>query len=129
MNIHHVAIWTKDLEILSRFYEKYFGAKKGKMYENSIKGFSSYFLKFEGGSSLELMKMVRIPEIKNNINDQYLGIIHLAISVGSKEDVDRKTLEIEKDGYLVVSKPRWTGDGYYESCIFDPENNRIEITI
>ena len=32
------------------------------------------------------------------------------------------------DGYPVISGPRVTGDGYYESCILDPEGNRIEIT-
>lgn len=26
------------------------------------------------------------------------------------------------------SGPRVTGDGYYESCVLDPEGNRIEIT-
>lgn len=27
-----------------------------------------------------------------------------------------------------ISGPRTTGDGYYESCILDPEGNQIEIT-
>ncbi len=31
------------------------------------------------------------------------------------------------DGYKIASQPRTTGDGYYESCVLDPENNRIEI--
>jgi len=33
------------------------------------------------------------------------------------------------DGYQVVSGPRTTGDGYYESCIVAVEGNRIEITV
>jgi len=28
---------------------------------------------------------------------------------------------------MVVGEPRYTGDGYYESCILDPDGNRIEI--
>ncbi len=32
-------------------------------------------------------------------------------------------------GYAVISGPRTTGDGYYESCILDLENNQIEITV
>jgi lactoylglutathione lyase len=31
------------------------------------------------------------------------------------------------DGYRVVSVPRVTGDGYYESVVLDPEDNLIEI--
>lgn len=33
------------------------------------------------------------------------------------------------DGYEVISGPRVTGDGYYESCIVDVEGNQIELTV
>ena len=33
-----------------------------------------------------------------------------------------------QDGYPVVSPPRVTGDGYYESCVLDSEGTRVEIT-
>jgi lactoylglutathione lyase len=42
--------------------------------------------------------------------------------------VDAMTEQFRKDGYEIVGEPRTTGDGYYESVILDPENNRIEIT-
>ena len=32
-------------------------------------------------------------------------------------------------GYPVLSGPRTTGDGYYESCILAFEGNQIEITV
>ena len=35
---------------------------------------------------------------------------------------------LQKDGYTVISGPRITGDGYYESCIIGIEGNQIEIT-
>jgi len=54
---------------------------------------------------------------------------HLAISVGSKEKVDELTEKLRADGYTVAGNPRLTGDGYYESVVFDPEGNRIEITV
>ena len=48
------------------------------------------------------------------------------------EGHDARILEsaarLKKDGYEVISGPRTTGDGYYESCILDPEGNQIEIT-
>ena len=57
------------------------------------------------------------------------GFIHIAFSVGSKEKVDELTSQLKADGYEVLSGPRTTGDGYYESCIIDLESNQIEITV
>lgn len=55
--------------------------------------------------------------------------MHVAFSVGSKKNVDRLTELLKADGYEVVSGPRTTGDGYYESCIVGIEGNQIEITV
>ena len=49
--------------------------------------------------------------------------------MGSRERVDELAAELKKDGYEVVSGPRTTGDGYYESCIIAVEGNQIEITV
>ena len=57
------------------------------------------------------------------------GYAHIAFSVGSKEAVDELTAKIKDAGYEVVSGPRTTGDGYYESCIVAIEGNQIEITV
>ena len=35
---------------------------------------------------------------------------------------------LEALGVVVASRPRQTGDGYYESVVLDPEGNRIELT-
>ena len=51
-----------------------------------------------------------------------------AFRLGSKQAVDELTLRLREDGYPVVSEPRMTGDGYYESCIAGIEGNLIEIT-
>ena len=53
------------------------------------------------------------------------GYAHIAFSVGSKEKVDEITAELKSDGFEVVSGPRTTGDGYYESCIEDAEGSRM----
>ena len=57
------------------------------------------------------------------------GYIHLAFSVGSREKVNELTARLKQDGYDVISGPRTTGDGYYESCIIGIEGNQIELTI
>ncbi|MEA5457563.1 VOC family protein [Arcicella sp. LKC2W] len=129
MQIEHIAIWTKQLEILKDFYVKYFKASANEKYHNPKKSFSSYFLSFENGCRLELMEKEGIPANINNIYDEYTGLIHFAISVGSKEKVNEITEIFRNDGFEIIGEPRTTGDGYYESVILDPDKNRIEITI
>lgn len=129
MKIEHLAIWVRDLEKMKKFYEDYFEGESNKLYINQKKNFQSYFISFETGCRLELMNK---PEIPNSLNDEFqqnIGMIHFAISVGSKEKVDHLTEKLRQDGYEIVGEPRTTGDGYYESVVFDPEHNRIEITV
>lgn len=128
MKIEHVAIWTNQLEEMKAFYTGFFQAVAGEKYHNPTKNFHSYFLSFDGGARLELMQMPDIPGNKNDVMEQNIGLIHIAISAGSKEKVDALTETIRAAGYPVIGEPRRTGDGYYESVILDPDNNRIEIT-
>ncbi|QJW88946.1 glyoxalase [Spirosoma taeanense] len=134
MHIDHLALWVRDLERMRQFYQTYFGAIANEKYVNSQKQFSSYFLSFPDHSGhpavarLEIMQMPGIPNSKNDALAQFSGLIHFAISVGSEIAVDHLTERLRADGYVVVGEPRRTGDGYYESIVFDPEQNRIEIT-
>ncbi len=128
MNIEHLAIWAKDIEQLKEFYIRYFGATANAKYINPSKGFESYFLSFDSGARLEIMQQASIPENRNDPIDQAIGMIHFAMSVGSRQAVDELTTRLVDDGYRLVDGPRTTGDGYYESVILDPENNRVEIT-
>lgn len=129
MKIEHLAIWVQDLETMKSFYEQYFSAIAGEPYHNPKKNFTSYFLSFDEGCRLELMYRPDIPAKLNDVLREYRGIIHFAISVGSAARVDQLTEQVRRAGYSVVGEPRTTGDGYYESVVLDPENNRIEITI
>ena len=70
------------------------------------------------------------PELVDEKKDlKRTGFIHIAFSVGNKEKVDELTEILKADGFEVISGPRTTGDGYYESCIVGIEGNQIEITI
>ena len=126
MKIEHVAIYVKDLEGAKNFFIKYFAAKSNNLYHNPRTNFKSYFLTFDDGARLEIMTKPEIDDAEKTLNRT--GFIHLAFSVGSKEKVDALTAELKSDGYEVISGPRTTGDGYYESCIVGFENNQIEIT-
>ena len=55
------------------------------------------------------------------------GWAHLSFSLGSREAVDATTERLRAAGCAVESGPRVTGDGYYESCVLDPEGNRVEL--
>lgn len=129
MKIEHIALWVKDLEAQKNFYTRFFGGRAGEKYTNAKKNYTSYFISFDTGARLELMHIPTIPANQNDLLEQYLGLIHFAMSVGSKEKVDELTETLRSEGYKVLGEARWTGDGYYESVVLDPENNRIEITI
>lgn len=128
MKIEHIAIWVQDLDKMRDFYCKYFKGQSNQKYTNTTKGFSSYFISFASGARLEIMHSAQLGQLIPN-NQPRLGLIHIAVSVGSKEAVDTLTQQLQHDGYRILSVPRTTGDGYYESCVLDPENNQIEITI
>lgn len=126
IKIEHIAMYVNDLEGAKEFFEKYFNAKSNEKYHNTKTGFRSYFLSFGEGARLEIIS-------KPNVSDDdkallKTGYAHLAFSVGSREKVDELTYQLKADGYSVISGPRVTGDGYYESCVLGFENNQIEIT-
>jgi lactoylglutathione lyase len=128
MEIEHLAIWTKDLEIVKEFYVKYFGMQCSDKYTNTVKNFSSYFLSFKGAETrLEIMNRPDIKELDRKHSTSY-GLTHFSITVGSKSKVDGLTERFRNDGYNIVGEPRTTGDGYYESVIEDCEGNWVEIT-
>jgi len=96
-------------------------------YHNKNTDFRSYFLTFDGGARLELMNKPQMELQDKALNRT--GYAHLAFSVGSGEAVDALTARLRADGYEVLSGPRTTGDGYYESCIVAIEGNQVEITV
>lgn len=126
MKIEHLALWVQDLEKMKSFYVTYFGAVAGEKYSNHQKKFESYFLRWKEGARLELMRQA---DVSISSKEEKTGWAHVAISVGSKEQVDRLTQRIKEHGFEVIGAPRTTGDGYYESVILDPEGNKVEITV
>lgn len=127
MKVEHIALYVEDLEAARVFFMKYLGASSNAGYHNQKTDFRSYFLTFDDGARLELMHkpdMTDMPKTPSRT-----GYAHIAFSVGSRERVDALTVELRAAGYEVVSGPRITGDGYYESCIAVIEGNLIEITV
>lgn len=127
MLIVHVALYTDQLNVMRDFYVKYFGADCNELYENPATEFQSYFLSFDDGGPL--LEIMRRPHIKDRTDIPNVGYAHLAISTGSTSGVDLLTEQLRRDGYTIMREPRFTGDGFYESVILDPDENEIEITV
>lgn len=127
MKIEHIAMYVNNLEAARDFFVKYLDGKSNDGYHNKNTDFRSFFISFEDGARLEIMKKPDMVDMDKPLNRT--GLIHIAFSVGSKEKVDELTARLKEDGFEVVSGPRTTGDGYYESCIVGIERNQIEITV
>lgn len=127
MQIEHIAMYVNELERTRDFFIKYFHASSNGGYHNKTTNFRSYFLSFEDGARLEIMSRPDREQDESQLTRT--GYIHIAFRVGSKEAVDALTDRLKKDGFQVLSGPRTTGDGYYESCIVGIEGNQIELTI
>lgn len=126
MRIEHIAMYVNDLEAARDFFVKYFHAVSNSGYHNKTTNFRSYFLSFDDGARLEIMNKPAMEDAEKTFTRT--GYIHIAFRVGSKKAVDALTEQMRNDGFQVMSGPRTTGDGYYESCIVGIEGNLIEIT-
>lgn len=124
MHIAHIALWTQNLEKTRRFYTVFFNGVSNAKYTNASTGFSSYFITFPKGPTLELMQR---KDIKNSRSANCLGYCHIAFKLGSKQAVVDTTQALQVCGIKVISFPRVTGDGYFESVVEDPEGNHVEL--
>ena len=127
MKIEHIAMYVNDLDAARDFFVKYFDAKSNTGYHNPKTDFRSYFLSFDDGARLEIINKPQMSDSAKDISRT--GYIHIAFGLGSAEKVDQLTERLRSDGFEVISGPRTTGDGYYESCIIGIEENQVELTI
>ena len=126
MKIDHVALYVRDLEAAKEFFAAYLGGRAGEEYHNPKTGLRSYFLALEEGARLEIMTR---PQVEPAAAALYgAGYTHLSFSLGSRERVGQLTATLKEKGYPVISGPRVTGDGYYESCVLGSEGSQIELT-
>lgn len=126
MKIDHISIYVNNLEQMKDFYTHWFVGIANDGYHNPKTGLRTYFLSFDDGTRLELMSR---PDSCDMEKEPFrTGYTHLAFSVGSRKIVDQLTSALAAAGTTILSGPRVTGDGYYESCILDPEGNQVEIT-
>lgn len=125
--ITHVALWTRNLEAIASFWSSFFGAEVGEIYESRRRpGFRSRFLTLGDGPAFEIMEGPWVGQA--DPAEERTGLAHVALSLGSEQAVEAMAARAEANGIL-VAKPRWTGDAFYEAVVRDPDGNLIEITI
>ncbi|HBM3141431.1 VOC family protein [Klebsiella oxytoca] len=125
MKIAHIALWTRQLEQQARFWVAFFDGEINEKYcSQTNPGFESFFVRIGDDIAIELMTKPGLTVLTADNN--HTGWVHLAITVGGTENVDRLAKRAAEQDIL-VSAPRTTGDGYYEAVIKDPDGNLIEI--
>ena len=101
------------------FYRRWFGATAGPVYSSTKRPFESCFLSQHNGGRLEL----------TNAPTELPRMAHIAISLGSREAVDRLIAEMRRARVAIAGDPRTTGDGFCEASVTDTEGNLVEITV
>lgn len=126
MKLNHTALYVHDLEGARDFFSEFFGGVPGGLYHNPVTGLKTYFLTFPDGGMIEIMTR---PGLEAHPSSHYTtGFNHIAIGTGSRANVDALTERLRHAGYRIISVPRITGDGYYESCVEGFEGCLIELT-
>lgn len=122
MRLEHIGLEVFDIFKVSIFYLKYFNFKVVSRYvSKNSPGLKTLFLENDK-VRLELLQRERCESFlkEKSVNNYF----HINFKV---DDVEKEYVGLKKLG-ADVSKPRLTGDGYYEFTLCDPEFNLIEIS-
>ncbi len=126
MRVVNMAVWTRDLEGAVAFWRVYFGATVGETYRSMRRrGFVSRLVTRPGGEvRIELMTG---PWVGEPAAGERVGWDHVAVGLRTAGAVDELAARCQAEGRL-VSRPRMTGDGFYEAVAAMPDATRVEIT-
>jgi lactoylglutathione lyase len=129
LHMHHIAVWSHDVERLKDFYVELFGAKPGDRYEDE-RGFCSYFVSFNQGCALEMMQIPGVLGRATPDHDDihHVGLHHFAFAVDTDTEVRDLAENARENGCKIIKEPHATGDGYFEAMLTDPDGNLVEIS-
>jgi len=122
MKLQHIAFWTNDIGRSIEFYKKHFNARE--LFTHRDGDFSCTFISICSSIRLELMHKSGLPAESHG---DAVGYSHLSIDVGSREAVDTMTDYFIQQGVPLEKQRVQYEDGYYESAVFDPDGNIIEL--
>ena len=96
MKIEHIAMYVNDLQAARDFFIKYLNGRSNEGYHNPKTDFRSYFISFSDATRLEIMNKPNMADDPKDLNRT--GYVHIAFSVGSRENVDELTARLKEDG-------------------------------
>lgn len=122
MRLHHIAFWTRNIELLVEFYKRHFNGEVISQHENG--DFKCVFIKICSSIIIEIMTRTNLHSFDK---EERIGYSHFSIEVDSKDEVNKLTdCFIEPNIPLQKNKEQYD-DGFYESAVVDPDGNIIEI--
>ena len=80
MRIEHIAMYVNDLEAARDFFIRYFNAKSNEGYHNKTTDFRSYFLHFDDGARLEIMKKPEMEDFQKHYHEQVMCILRSVLA-------------------------------------------------
>lgn len=122
MRLHHVAFWTRQIEVLEDFYTRHLGGEV--LFRHAIGDFRCTFMSLDDSVKIELMTRTNLGAA--DITER-VGYSHLSLEVDSKARVDELTEIFRAAGIPIEKDKEQYDDGFYESSIRDPDGNVIEI--
>ena len=108
---------------------KYFGGKAKKWVSPDGAGVL-YFIMYENGTVLELEQQLEAKKLPFAPKASQARIENIAFRARDREEVCSLTKRIEEDGYTIIQQPTdYDCEGFFESCLLDPDWNMVEIGI
>ena len=81
MKIEHIAMYVNDLEAAKVFFVKYLNGTANDGYYNKSTDFRSYFISFDDGARLEIMKKPEMADDKKSPPEQALSMLLSALAI------------------------------------------------
>lgn len=122
MKLNHIGFWTKDIGVLVDFYKRHFDGEVLSSHEDG--DFEGCFMRICSSITIELMSR---SSVEDRVQGDRVGYSHFALEVGSREEVDRLTDYFESKQVPLEKMRVQYDDGFYETSVFDPDGNIIEI--
>ncbi len=123
MEIHHIALSIRNLDLSVQFYKDIFGFTEVKKFTRQDLGGQAVFLQL-GKIHLELWQFEQPIERQDNLSKlNVLGIKHLAFSV---DNIDRKREELKLQG-ITTTEPKLGASGARYCFLKDPDGIPLEL--
>ncbi len=127
MRLGHVALSVKDIERSARFYGKYFGLKKRKLFRHPEAGLTIALL--TGGFTLELFEFKKrkpLPKYRQSLDSDLrtLGVKHFSVETSRVEALYKG---MKKAGVRFATELRTFDSGKRYYFVKDPDGILVEI--